>query len=227
MCGRFGQYNLSYELLRRVFRIDNEPDLTSTYNIAPSREALIVGENPQDDRRSAQYLRWGLIPSWVDDPKEFDLNLINARAETVHRKNSFRKPFHRQRCVVPARGFYEWKSTESGKQPYWIQPEGEDLFGFAGLWDVWIDEDEEESVRSFTILTREVNDELAELHDRMPVILNSDRYDDWLDPDRHKTGELQSMTKEGYEGSIDYYPVSPAVNNPEFDEPECVEPLGE
>lgn len=225
MCGRFGQYNLSYELLRRMFRIVNEPELTSSYNIAPSREALTVGENPRDDRRTAQHLRWGLVPSWVDDPEEFNANLINARVETAHRKNSFRKPFHQQRCVVPARGFYEWKSTESGKQPYWIEPGNEELFGFAGLWDVWTGEDEEENLRTFTILTREANDKLIELHDRMPVVLNPDQYDTWLDPDYEKTDELKSLVNEEYKGSIDFAPVSTAVNNPEYDEPECVEPL--
>lgn len=224
MCGRFGQYNLTVQLLRRTFRIDNDPDLSPHYNLAPTQEALTVGENPRDDRRTAQYLRWGLIPSWVDDPEDFEPDLINARMETAAEKNSFRKPFHRQRCVVPARGFYEWKPTGEGKQPYWIHPEDDPLFGFAGLWDVWTDEDGED-LRSFTILTRDASEDLEELHDRMPVILNPDTYDAWLDPDRQKTGELQALLNEDSGVAIDFHPVSKAINNPDFDEPDCVEPI--
>ncbi len=226
MCGRFGQYNLTAKLLRKTFRIDHaSSELFTSYNIAPTDKALTVGDNPETEERSAQYLRWGLIPFWVDDPADFDPDLINARMETASEKNSFRKPFHNQRCIVPANGFYEWKPTDNGKQPYWIHPSnGGELFGFAGLWDTWSDEPSGDLIQSFTILTRDANDKIGELHDRMPVILDPDHYDAWLDSERSDTDDLMELLAEYPSDHVDFHPVSKAVNNPTFDEPDCIEP---
>lgn len=225
MCGRFGQYNISAVLLRKSFRIDHAPnEIVTSFNIAPTDEALTIGDNPETDERNAVYLRWGLIPSWVEDPEDFDPDLINARMETAPEKNSFRKPFHGQRCIIPANGFYEWKPTDNGKQPYWVHPNPEELFGFAGLWDTWTDEDTGESIRSFTILTEDANEKIKELHDRMPVILDPDHYDDWLDPDRSDTDELVDLLDKFPADRVGFHPVSKAVNNPTYDQPGCVKP---
>lgn len=227
MCGRFGQYNISAQLLRKSFRIDNDPSLLSSYNIAPTDEALTVGENPEENQRTAQYLRWGLIPFWVDDPDKFDPDLINARMETAPEKNSFRKPFHSQRCIIPANGFYEWTPTDNGKQPYWIHPRQDELFGFAGLWDTWKDDETGKSVQSFTILTRDANDAIEELHDRMPVILDPDDYGRWLDSERTEREELEDLLGEFPSDRVDFYPVSKSVNNPTYDRKECIKPVSE
>jgi putative SOS response-associated peptidase YedK len=225
MCGRFGQYNITAELLRKTFRIDHAPnELVSSYNIAPTDEVLTVGDNPETGERNAEYLRWGLIPFWVDDPAEFDLDLINARMETAPEKNSFKKPFHSQRCIIPASGFYEWKPTDNGKHPYWIHPTEDELFGFAGLWDSWTDDNRVETIQSFTILTRDANDMLEKLHDRMPVIIDPENYDEWLDPERSGTDELQGFLDEYPSDQVDFHPVTKAINNPTYDEEDCVEP---
>lgn len=224
MCGRFGQYNISFDLLQETFRIVNEQHVESSYNVAPTDKALTVGENPETADRTAQYLRWGLIPFWSDGPDNFDSDLINARVETAHEKPAFRKQFHERRCIVPIDGFYEWKPTNGSKQPYWIHPATDELFGLAGLWDTWSDGDDG-SLQSFTILTREANDKIGELHDRMPVILDPETYDDWLDITITETDEILSIVNEFPSEKIDFHPVSKAVNNPSYDEEECVQPV--
>lgn len=226
MCGRFGQYNLTAELLQKTFRIDHAPnELVSSFNLAPSQEALSIGENPGTEERNASYLRWGLIPFWVDDPDDFTANLINARAETVESKNSFRKPFSSQRCIIPVNGFYEWKPTEDGKQPYWVYPSDNEVFGFAGLWDVWSDDETDDSIKSFTIITTEANEKMEDVHDRMPVILDEDEYDEWLNPENDNKDNLKSLLDPVESETIQMHPVSKSVNNPSYDQEQCLEPV--
>lgn len=224
MCGRFGFF-APPEAVAEEFDLPDLPSFNASYNIAPTEESPAVGENPGTTDRSVSSLRWGLVPSWSEGPEKFSSDLINARGETVHEKPAFRQPFRHRRCVVPASGFYEWKPTENGKQPHWIHPADRDLFGFAGLWDVWSDGDNGGTITSFTILTTEANETMKPLHDRMPVILDRDDYDTWLDPDNSDVETLRELLDPSPENAVEFYAVSAAVNNPGYDEPACVEPI--
>lgn len=225
MCGRFGQYNLPVETIRKIFQLTEIPELQLSYNVAPTDDALTIGTNPDSDNRSAQYLRWGLIPFWSDGPDHFSSDLINARAETVAEKPAFRKQLYSQRCVVPINGFYEWKETGDGKQPYWIYPSSTDFFGLAGLWDAWSDDESDKTVHSFTIITTDANEKMNDLHDRMPVILSENEYDTWLDTDEDDLETLEQLLDPSDNDAIDFHQVSKVVNNPSYDEEKCVEPI--
>jgi putative SOS response-associated peptidase YedK len=170
-------------------------------------------------------LRWGLIPSWAKDPA-IGMKLINARAETVAEKPSFRKSFKQRRCLVLADGFYEWQKEGRVKQPYYIRLKSERPFAFAGLWDHWADADEK-TIESCALLTTEPNELMAPIHHRMPVILNPDAYDDWLDPDQQDVARLVTLLGPYPAGEMVANPVSRLVNNARFDDPRCVEPLVE
>jgi putative SOS response-associated peptidase YedK len=168
-------------------------------------------------------MRWGLIPSWAKEAAIGD-KLINARGETVAEKPSFRGPFRRTRCLVPASGFYEWQKTASGKVPHFIHLVDDDLFAMAGLYDVWHDPAGED-VRSYTIITTGANAMMAPIHQRMPVILRREDEETWLDPDA-PTEVLQTLLRP-YDGAMDAYPVSTRVNRPDQDDPGVIEPLPE
>lgn len=224
MCGRFGQYHLPSELLREVFRLTELPSVHTRYNLAPGEDVLTVGTNPETGDRSGTYLRWGLIPSWMNNPGDANASMINARAETVDEKPSFRKPFRNQRCIIPANGFYEWKPNgEDGKQPFFVKPTNEPFFGLAGLWDHW--RGQETVVHSCTILTTEANEALEDVHERMPVIVSPDDYDTWLDPDVKDSAVLRPLLTPYSPAETECYPVSRRVNRPDHDAPDCVEPL--
>lgn len=223
MCGRFTLYVPVPKLVDR-FRLDETPDFSPSYNIAPSEKSVVIGENPQDDRRTAVRMTWGLVPHWADDPEDFSGNLINARAETVDEKPSFRDSFLNRRCVVPASGFYEWKPTDSGKTPYYVYPENDDCFAFAGVWDQWTDEAGERSLTTFSILTRSPNKTMDQLHDRMPLLLGDEERERWLNPELTDREELKDLTESTYDPDrMDFHPVSTRVNNPEYDNEDCIQ----
>jgi putative SOS response-associated peptidase YedK len=164
-------------------------------------------------------LRWGLVPSWADDPG-IGARMINARSETAPEKPSFRSAFRRRRCLIPVDGFYEWKRENGSKQPYYFRIDGGRPFAFAGLWESWNKDGE---IRSCTILTTTANDLVEEIHERMPVILPRDRYDAWLDPEAE--GEELAALLVPYPGDdLEAYPVSRFVNSPGNDDPRCIEP---
>jgi len=186
------------------------------YNIAPT-QSLPVVVSP-DGNRVMESMRWGLIPSWVKDPETQSL-LINSRAETIQEKPSFRSSFKSRRCLVPADGFYEWTKRENGKVPYWIHMTDEGLFAFAGIWSEWgMGED---IIRSFSIITTEANSKLKSLHDRMPVILNSNNYGHWLDSSQKDPASLLNAYPSD---QMAYHEVSLRVNSPKNDDPECLMP---
>lgn len=224
MCGRFTLDTTGREIARQ-FEVVNELELGPRYNIAPTQESPVVGLREAGADRKASLLRWGLVPFWADDPK-IGNKMINARAETVADKPAFRAAFKRRRCVVPASGFYEWKPTDDGKQPYYIKRADDSLLGFAGLWEHWSDDETGESIDSFTILTGEPNDLLGEIHDRMPVILQPNDYGFWLDPENDDKEALQELVLQPYPSEqLEAYPVSTHVNSPQNDDPGCIEPL--
>ncbi len=218
MCGRY-TLKTPVNTLAEQFQIDELPSsLTASYNIAPTqRVATVLTEN---GKRKLEMLHWGLIPSWAKDP-EVGNKMINARAETVAEKPSYRKAFKERRCLVLADGFYEWQKTENGKRPFYIRMEDGSPFAFAGLWESWHNGGE---IRSCTIITTAPNELAAPIHNRMPVILHPEDYEMWLDPDFDEREPLTSLLKPYPADAMEAYPVSHKVNKPSNNEPGCIEP---
>jgi putative SOS response-associated peptidase YedK len=224
MCGRFTAA-APPELIAEAFDLSELPNLEPRYNIAPTQEVPVVRDLPQGGGRRLDLLRWGLIPYGTDPTAPAGAGvLINARAETVDEKPSFRTAFLRRRCLVVSDGFYEWKRLPGGKQPYYLKLRSGRPFGFAGLWDRWEPEDRE-PVESCTILTTEPNSLVRPIHDRMPVILGPDAYDLWLDPTPGRTARLKGLLRPFGDDEMVAFPVSPLVNRTENDSPECIEAL--
>ena len=192
------------------------------YNIAPSQTAPIITNGQEMKLR---VMRWGLIPHWAKDPT-IGHSLINARADTVAEKPSFRDSFKRRRCLVPATGFYEWKKEplSRSKQPFFIATRNRDIFSFAGLWSIWKNPQTAEEILSYTILTTEPNELMLRIHNRMPVILPVEREKDWLD--LTSSPALLRELLAPYPGELmDAFPVSKVVNSPRNDTPACIAPL--
>ncbi len=168
-------------------------------------------------------LRWGLIPLWAKDPK-IGNQCINAKAETVAEKPSFRSAFKKRRCLVVATGFYEWQVQERIKQPLWIGLQSQRPFALAGLWEQWTS-GEGEPLETCTIITTEPNDLMAPIHNRMPVILAPASYDQWLDPTFQHIEPLKALLRPYLSEELMAYPVSTLVNNPRHDVPQCLEPV--
>ncbi len=221
MCGRF-VLRASPQQLQTLFDLDAAPQAAPRYNIAPTQPVLAVRANPHGGQREATYLNWGLVPFWAKDPK-IGSRMINARSETAAEKPSFRAAFKYRRCIVPADGFYEWKRENNAKQPYLIGMESGEVFGIAGLWEHW--EQDGSVIESCTLLTTDANEQLAPLHHRMPVILEPQDYDEWLDPTVQKADPLLHLMRPLSGGELCAFPVSKVVNNPRNEEPMCVEPL--
>jgi putative SOS response-associated peptidase YedK len=222
MCGRY-TLTLDDRLLRELFGISPEAagdfEYSPNYNICPgSQVPVIYSENGAGV--SMRLMRWGLIPRWAKAPS-IGYKMINARAETVHQKPAYKVPFARQRCLVPADGFYEWQKDNGGKIPYRITLPEETPFTFAGLWDRWISP-EGERILSFSIVTVEAGEGVREIHNRMPVILadNSSR-DAWLDMGT-PVGELKELLT-SYTGELVSYRVSTLVNSPRNNSPQLIE----
>jgi len=222
MCGRFTLFEAD-KVLSREFGVSGIPPLSPRYNIAPSQPVAVVRTASAGNRRELALLRWGLIPSWSKDPA-IGNRLINARAETVREKPSFRNAFRRHRCLIPANGFYEWQRQERGKQPYFVRMNDGRLFAFAGLWDRWESPDKG-VIETCTILTTASNAVLSSIHDRMPVILPPGEYDRWLDPALLDTDSLATLLVPFPTENMLAFPVSPRVNTPTVDDKECMAPL--
>ncbi len=211
MCGRYVIYDEEKALER--FDADlsiKKVDLAPHYNAAPSQQLPTILRNSPNHM---EFMRWGLIPAWAKDPS-IGYKMINARAETVATKPSFRHAFKSQRCIIPANGFYEWKQSDDGKTkiPYYIRRKDHMLFGFAGLWESWNDAEGKE-IRSFTIITTTPNKVMEKIHDRMPVILEEKDETTWLDPKNENIQELQSILVP-YESQLEAIRVSTLVNSP-------------
>ena len=228
MCGRFA-FRASRKRLKEEFDLpgpeDALPELPARYNIAPGTDIAAIRQRPESPRELAM-LRWGLIPSWAKD-KKTGYRMINARAESVMKKPAFRNAFRYRRCLIPASGFYEWQKTGGKKQPWFITLKDTDLFAFAGLWERWKNpEDESEVIESCTIITTDSNELVRPLHDRMPVILEKPHYGRWLS--RQTPGEeLRALLRPLPPDKTTAWPVTPRVNSPANDSPECVKPLND
>jgi putative SOS response-associated peptidase YedK len=212
MCGRFAAFSPN-KVYAEHFHAISRVALNPRYNVAPSQPILAVREQESGERELIP-LRWGLIPSWAKD-SQIGYRTINARAETVAEKPAFRHAFKKQRCLIPADGFYEWKPEKGGKQPYFIHRKDHAPLGFAGLWEHW--EGEEGVIESCTIIVTTANEALKEIHDRMPVILSPTHYDTWLNPDNQDSKQLQALLKPFPVDRLEAYPVSTAVNSPRND----------
>lgn len=189
------------------------------YNIAPSQNIIIIR------REGANVMvacRWGFIPAWAKDEK-IGYRMINARAETIDAKPAFRGAFRRQRCLVVADGFYEWKKERGKKVPFYIRMRSRRPFGFAGLYNIWIPP-EGEGICTSTIITTDANDLLIAIHERMPAIIAPDRYDVWLDPDFDDQGVLTDLLTPYPSDLMEMYEVSPRVNSPAYDAENAITP---
>jgi len=237
MCGRFVSATPP-DQLAKYFGAEapsEERLLAVNHNVAPTQAIYTVYEH--GGVRRLDTFHWGLVPFWAKDPK-IGSRMINARGETLAEKNSYKRPFAKRRCIIPADGFYEWKKIEGQKkkQPmYMSRVDGEPL-AFAGLWEVWHDpnhtdsEGEAMELLSCTIITGEPNERVAEVHDRMPVILPPDAWDTWLDRDNHDTDSLGKLLVPAPSQLITVRTVSTDVNNVRNNGPELIEqapPVGD
>ncbi|MBU0979335.1 MAG: SOS response-associated peptidase [Nanoarchaeota archaeon] len=209
MCGRFSLFNIDSVAYR--FGLEDMPKLRPNYNIAPSQTtAVILNESP----KAVSMLRWGLIPSWAKDEK-MGYKMINARAESVVEKPSYKGPFRHKRCLVIADGFYEWKKVGSKKVPFRVTLK-QDLFAMAGIWDEWQD------IRTFSIITCAPNKLLKPIHDRMPVILPKEKETNWLTDGPE---DAKKLMKTYPEDGMKAFPISKLINSPENNGPEVIEQI--
>jgi putative SOS response-associated peptidase YedK len=225
MCGRY-TLTTPAETLRALFEVNEWVRMRARYNIAPMQEAPIVRRTKEGGDREAAMARWGLVPHWADDPS-IGNRMINARGETASSKPAYRDSFRKRRCLVPADGFYEWQKTDDGKRPMLIRLEEPRPLAFAGLWSVWSPKEggEDGRLETYTILTTNANRTLRGIHERMPVILDPDQFDAWLDPEA-ETSDLEAMLRP-YGDGLSLQQVSTRVNSPKHDDPSLIEPVGE
>lgn len=222
MCGRFTQQRPASELAEIFGAEPLVDDPGGHYNVAPTDDAFVVVQ--REDRRAITSYRWGLIPHWAKEAK-VGSRMFNARAETITTSPAFRDAFVRKRCLVPVDSFYEWKRDGKLRRPYRIvQRDGRPL-ALAGLWAGWRDPETDTVRRTFTIITTTPNEALADLHDRMPVVVTEDAWDRWLDPSPADPGELVGLLVPNEDLHLEVYAVAQDVNDVRRDGPKLIEPL--
>ena len=241
MCGRYAS-SRKPEDLAEEFEIDRaraaesvpEP-LGADYNVAPTKSVYAVVRRPEGPR-DLRVVTWGLVPFWAKDPK-IGSRMINARMETVAEKPAYRQAFAKRRCLLPADGYYEWyptsqvgKSGKPLKQPFFIRPKDGSSLAMAGLYEIWrdkekADDDPTRFLWTCTVITTEAEDEVGVIHDRMPMLVERERWADWLDPERTSTDDLTDLLVPAAPGRLEAYPVSTAVNAVRNNGPELTEPL--
>ncbi len=222
MCGRFVGYRQLDEL-QQFFPIDRANcDVAANFNVAPTQEILAIytyeGENWLDR------FHWGLVPFWAKDPS-IGNRMINARAETIDEKPSFKNAFKKRRCLIIADGFYEWKGTKGQKQPMLITLPDKKPFAFAGLWEIWYKNKQAPAYRSCTIITTEASASIREIHHRMPVILKPEVYKDWLNPQYQNTENLKHILAVERLTELTSYPVSKQVNSARNNDLSLLDPI--
>ena len=219
MCGRY-RLSRRKQLVEEYF--DSAPwddDWNPRFNIAPTQLVPVIRQNPKEPVRELSLMRWGLIPSWAKD-SSVTASMINARSETASTKPAFRDALKSRRCLIPADGFYEWMRTGKAKQPYCFEVGEGELFALAGIWDRW-KEPSGNWVKTCSILTTTPNAVTAPVHDRMPVILDPDVYDLWLDPGMRDVGAASELLKPYDARLMRCYPISTRINNVANDDEEC------
>ncbi len=238
MCGRYATTQTSASL-SQAFEVDlvnSFVELEADYNMAPTKLApILIGRAPDESSaerplRELLTAKWGLIPSWAKD-QSIGNRMINARSETIAEKPAFKKAFGKRRALIPADGYFEWYAREptegkkAPKQPFFITPKDGSVLAMAGLYEFWKDREADDWVISFTIITTTAEDDLGHLHERMPLLVESDGFDAWLDPAPHSTEELLELLVPAAPGRLDAFPVSTAVNNVRNNGPELIVPL--
>lgn len=220
MCGRYTLHSPK-QLIVEHFKLSDGIAIEPRYNIAPSQEVPVIRLDEEGNRELVR-LRWGLIPFWAEEAKT-GYSMINARAETVASKPAYRAAFRKRRCLLPADGFYEWKTGDRGKQPYHIRMQDHAIFAFAGLWEHWEGEDGQ-VIESCTIIVTDANERLRSIHDRMPVILDEGNYSQWLDRENIDARQARQLLTPYPGDRLEIYPVSTRVNSPAHDEESCIAP---
>ncbi len=224
MCGRFAQKTKPKNLAKKfqiVLKVGLE-SIKPRFNIAPSSLVPCIRVPFNETKPVMETLKWGLVPSWAKDPA-IGFKLANARAETMAEKPSFRSAFKKQRCLVPADGFYEWDQKTKPKQPFYFYMKNEEPFCLAGLWEFWKPKDGKgEPIQSFTLITTEANSILAPVHDRMPVILEEKDFEAWLDPRNQDVEKLKQFLKPFPASQMASYPVSLYMSNTRNEGPQCL-----
>ncbi len=209
MCARFTLFTPG-DLIAARFNLNQVPDLTPRYNVAPSQQVPVIGAKASGSGRGLALFKWGFVPHWSQDPKSGP-KPVNAKSESVADSSAFRDSFRQRRCLIPADGFYEWRTTPEGKMPLHFHVKDRGLFAFAGLWDLW--RGESEKLFSCAILTTSANGVVRSVHDRMPVILPADAWDRWLDPAETEPAKLLPLLKPYPEDDLEAEPVDPIINN--------------
>jgi putative SOS response-associated peptidase YedK len=219
MCGRY-RLSRRKQLLEEYF--DTAPweeEWTPRFNIAPTQTVPVIRQHPKEPVRQVSLMKWGLIPHWSKNAS-IAASTINAKSETATTKPAFRDPLKFRRCLIPADGFYEWKRTAKANQPFCFEIDDGELFAFAGLWDGWKDAGGN-WIKTCSILTTTPNTLTATVHDRMPVILDPESYDLWLDPGMQNVAAISELLKPYDAGQMQLYPVSSRVNHVTNDDEEC------
>lgn len=229
MCGRYTYYS-SAEILEQ-FGLDPKQSNQTTlaiefpdnYNVAPGQEMPVIVRGEQE--HVLEYMTWGIVPSWSKTP-DTKLKLINARREGLLEKTMWKRLVSTKRCIVPARGFYEWKKVGDKKYPYYITPKKGDVLSFAGLWDYWHD-GKGNDLYTYTIITTTPNLEMSKIHDRMPVILDKNKMDMWLEPIELTQSMLDDLLAPAPDGTLELTRVSTEVNNTRNNSKDLIYPLSE
>jgi putative SOS response-associated peptidase YedK len=242
MCGRYASSRQPEDLVEEFeIRTSELPRIEADYNVAPTKEVYAVVERPpsgtdEPPERQLRVLSWGLVPFWAKDPSVGN-RMINARAETVAEKPAFRRAFERRRAILPADGYFEWYATSQltkagkpRKQPYFIRPKDGGVLAMAGLYEIWRDpakaDDAPDRFRwTCTVLTTEAEDAVGHIHDRMPLMVERERWGAWLDPSASARDDLLSLLVPAAPGRLEAFPVSTDVNNVRNNGPSLVEPI--
>jgi putative SOS response-associated peptidase YedK len=222
MCGRY-RLSRRKEIIEEYFgSAPWDDDWSPRYNIAPTQPIPVIRQHPKEPIRQLSLMKWGLVPNWARDPS-IATGTINAKSETAATKPAFRDPLKFRRCLIPADGFYEWRRTAISKQPYCFEVNAGELFAFAGLWDGWKDSTGK-WIKTCSILTTTPNSVTGAVHDRMPVILDRESYDLWLDPGMTDVQVVSELLKPFDAGLMRCYPVSARINHAANDDEECSRP---
>ncbi|MGZ4445498.1 MAG: SOS response-associated peptidase [Nocardioides sp.] len=242
MCGRYASSRRPEDLIEEFEVVaDRVPaPLEPDYNVAPTKEVYAVVERPpaadESPERQLRVLTWGLVPSWAKDPS-IGNRMINARMETVAEKPAYKRAFAKRRCLLPADGYFEWYPTSQltaagkpRKQPFFIRPADHGVLAMAGLYEIWRDparaDDDPDRFRwTCTVITTDAEDSLGHIHDRMPLMVERDRWAEWLDPRTSEQGSLLDLLVPAAPGRLEAFPVSTLVSNVRNNGPELVEPL--
>jgi len=224
MCGRFTIYSRPEDYLASFnASVVDTCKIPENYNAYPSQRLPVVIAD-EDDQIKCELYQWGLIPAWAKDTS-IGFKLSNARSETAAEKPSFKHAFRQRRCMVPVDGWYEWLRDGNNKQPYYHRRKDRHIIWLAGLWENWLSKETGENIRSFTILTQEATGKAEKIHNRMPVFINPDDAQIWLDKKQNNIETISSLMVYDLDDALEIYPVSKDMNSPKFNCESCIVPV--